>query len=242
MIYGVISDIHSNLEALNAVLLQMGSVERILCLGDIVGYGPNPNECVEIIRDKKALCVAGNHDKAVLGEIDMSHFPQDGQEAVIWTLSEMKKKNLDFLKSLPLEIRQDDFIGVHGSLKNQLHEYITSVRESVPTFDIMDKTLCFVGHSHRPFIIQKDIKGDYDADVLKDGQEVDISNIYKAIINSGSVGQPRDGDPRASFCLYDSGKRIVKIKKVDYDIVSVQDKMKKAGLSSDLIEILSTGG
>ena len=242
MLYGIISDIHSNLEALDAVLLQMGSVERILCLGDIVGYGPNPNECVEIIRAKKALCVAGNHDKAVLGEIDISHFPPDGQEAVIWTLSEMKKDNLAFLKSLPLEIRQDDFIGVHGSLKNHLHEYITSVRESVSTFDIMDKTLCFVGHSHRPFIIKKDIKGDYDADVLRDGQEIDISNIYKAIINSGSVGQPRDGDPRASFCIYDSEKRIVKIKKVDYDIVSVQDKMKKAGLSDDLIKILNTGG
>ncbi|MEK7376892.1 MAG: metallophosphoesterase family protein [Candidatus Margulisiibacteriota bacterium] len=242
MLYGVMSDIHGNLEALNAVLLQMGSVERILCLGDIVGYGPNPNECVAVIRDKKALCVAGNHDKAVLGEIDMSHFPPDGQEAVIWTLSEIKKENLDFLKSLPLEVREDDFIGVHGSLNNHLHEYITNVRESVPTFEIMDKSICFVGHLHRPFIIQKDIKGNYDADVLKDGQEVDIANIYKAIINSGSVGQPRDGDPRASFCLYDSIKKIVKIKKVDYDIVSVQDKMKKAGLSSGLIDILSAGG
>ena len=241
MLYGIISDIHSNLEALNAVLLQMGSVERILCLGDIVGYGPNPNECVGIIKDKKALCVAGNHDKAILGQIDMSHFTQDGQEAVIWTLSEINKDNLVFLKSLPLEVREDDFIGVHGSLKNQLHEYIISVRESVPTFEMMDKTLCFVGHSHRPFIIQKDIKGGYDADVLKDGQEIDVSNIYKAIINSGSVGQPRDGDPRASFCLYDSNKKIVSIQKVDYDIVSVQDKMRKAGLSNELIERLSTG-
>ena len=242
MLYGVISDIHANLEALNAVLLQMGSVDRILCLGDIVGYGPNPNECLAIIRDKKVLCVAGNHDKAVLGQIDMSHFTLDGQEAVIWTLSAIKKENLDFLKSLPLEVREDDFIGVHGSLKNQLHEYITSVRESVSTFEAMDKTLCFVGHSHRPFIFQKDTKGNYAADVLKDGEEVDVSKIHKAIINSGSVGQPRDGDPRASFCLYDSRKKIVKIKKVDYDIVSVQGKMKKAGLSMDLIESLSTGG
>ena len=242
MRYGVISDIHGNLEALQTVLSKMGDVDRLICLGDIVGYGPDPDRCVEIIREKKALCVAGNHDKAVLGQIDMSYFPQDGQEAVMWALSNMKKENLDYLEGLPLEISEDDFVGVHGSLKNQLHEYITSVRESLPTFSVLEKTLCFVGHSHKPFIIQKDIGGSYDAAVLKDGQMIDVSRIYKAIINAGSVGQPRDGDPRASFGLYDAAKKTIEIKRAEYDIAAVQQKMKKAGLSEDLAQLLATGG
>ncbi len=242
MLYGVISDIHGNLEALQTVLSKMGKVDKLLCLGDIVGYGPDPDRCVEIIRETKALCVAGNHDKAVSGQIDMSYFPSDGQEAVMWTLANMKKENLEYLKGLPLEVSEDDFVGVHGSLKNQLHEYITSVRESLPTFSVLEKTLCFVGHSHKPFVIQKDIGGSYDADVLKDGQTIDISNIYKAIVNTGSVGQPRDGDPRASYGVYDAAKKTFKIKRVEYDIAAVQDKMKRAGLSEGLARLLDTGG
>lgn len=241
MLYGIISDIHSNLEALDVVLSKLYRVDKLICLGDIVGYGPNPNECVKKIRELKIPTVAGNHDKAVTGGIDFSWFNQNAKDAVNWTQREITEENLEYLKSIPEVLAVNGFEIVHGSLRDPLHEYITNIIEAVPTFQKMTKKLCFVGHSHTPIFIGLKADGNYDGNVLKDQDEVLIDNYEKVIINVGGVGQPRDRDPRASYGIYDSKTKIFSLHRVEYNIEQVQRKMKEVGLPQPLADRLSFG-
>jgi putative phosphoesterase len=221
MRYGIIADIHSNLEALEAVMRQLeGKAEGIICLGDIIGYGPNPNECCEIIRRKNIPSVAGNHEKAVLGEIPLEWFNPNAAEAARWTQKEILSENLGYIKGLPLKLDFPEFQIVHGSLADPVMEYLTNMAEAIPTFNLMQKPLLFVGHTHRPLRLKYD---------------------NKEIINPGSVGQPRDGDPWAAYLTYDTEKKDAQLFRVNYDIKAVQDKMKAAGLPQFLIERLNLG-
>jgi diadenosine tetraphosphatase ApaH/serine/threonine PP2A family protein phosphatase len=241
MLYGIISDIHSNLEALNVVLNKLYRVGMLVCLGDLVGYGPNPNECVEKVRGLKIPTVAGNHDKAVTGEMDVKWFNLNARDAVAWTQMVIFQENLDYLKSLPMVLEEDDFQCVHGSLRSPLEEYITSISEALPTFEKMTKPVCFVGHSHVPMFIAKMKNGNYDGRTLTDGEEILVDDYEKVIINVGGVGQPRDDDPRASYGIYDSKTRIFTLHRVEYNIKQVQEKMKKVNLPEPLITRLSFG-
>jgi len=241
MLYGIISDIHSNLEALDIVLNKLKQVDKLVCLGDIVGYGPNPNECVEKIRELKIPTVAGNHDKAVTGGLDFSWFNKNAKEAVNWTQREITDQNLEYLKSLPEVLAEDGFEIVHGSLRDPLHEYITNIFEAIPTFGKMTKKLCFVGHSHTPIFIALKADGNYDGNALKDEDEVLIDNYEKVIINVGGVGQPRDRDPRASYGIYDSKTKIFSLHRVEYNIEQVQKKMTAVRLPQPLIDRLQFG-
>ena len=241
MLYGIIADIHGNLEALGAVLSQLQKAEKIVCLGDLVGYGPNPDECVERIRDLFIPTVAGNHDKAVIGERELTWFSQSAREAIIWTQMKIYQEELDYLKSLPLVLGEDNFQFVHGSLREPTEEYLYSISDALPTFERMKEPLCFVGHSHIPLFIGSRKDGNYEGRGLQDGEEVVIDDYEKVIINVGGVGQPRDGDARASFGLYDSGRKIFSLHRIAYDVEAVQDKMRKAGLPVPLIERLTYG-
>ena len=241
MVYGIISDIHGNLEALEVVLYQLQKAERLVCLGDLVGYGPNPNECVEKVRELNIPSVAGNHDKAVTGEMELTWFNRNARDAVIWTQKEIKQENLEYLKKLPEVLEADDFQYVHGSLRSPLEEYITSLSEALATFERMTRPLCFIGHSHVPLFIALKKDGNYDGRVLLDGEEVLVEEYEKVIINVGGVGQPRDGDPRASFGIYDSKTRIFTLHRVEYNVEQVQEKMKKVGLPQALIDRLQFG-
>jgi predicted phosphodiesterase len=241
MLYGIISDIHSNLEAFAEVLSHLQKVDRIICLGDIVGYGPNPNECVNKMRELKIPAVAGNHDKAVTGEIEITWFNRYAKEAVVWTRSELSRENLNYLKDLPLQLEEDDFQVVHGSLRDPLEEYVTGVAKAIPTIEKMTRRVCFIGHSHAPLFIGLKNDGNYDGRALADGEEVLVEEYQKVIINVGGVGQPRDGDPRASFGIYDSKIKIFTLQRVVYDIEKVQQKMKAARLPLPLIERLQSG-
>lgn len=241
MRYGIISDIHGNLEALHIVLDRIKETDKIICLGDLVGYGPNPNECVEAIKSMNIPVVAGNHDKATTGEMDVTWFNRDARDAIKWTQGEIKKKNLEYLKNLPLTLDFEVFQIVHGSLRAPLEEYITSLFEAMPTFPLMKKPLLFVGHSHVPLCIVMKKDGKFDGWVLGDGDVVKLKEFEKAIVNPGGVGQPRDGDPRASYGIYDSDKNEVSIFRIPYDIKKVQEKMRKAGLPVPLIERLAFG-
>jgi diadenosine tetraphosphatase ApaH/serine/threonine PP2A family protein phosphatase len=241
MLYGIISDIHSNLEALDVVLNKLYRAEKLVCLGDIVGYGPDPNECVKKVKELDIPIVAGNHDKAVTKEMEVTWFNRNAREAVFWTQREITEENLEYLKKLPEVLEEDDFQYVHGSLRAPLEEYITSISEALPTFERMTKPVCFVGHSHVPLFIALKKDGNYDGRMLLDGEEILVDDYEKVIINVGGVGQPRDGDPRASFGTYDSKTRIFTLHRVEYNIEQVQEKMKRVGLPQPLIDRLQFG-
>ncbi len=241
MLYGIISDIHSNLEALDAVLNQLHRVDKIVCLGDMVGYGPNPNECIEKIRALNIPVVAGNHDKAVTCEHDVKWFNKNALAAVNWTQRVIFQENLDYLKQLPLELEEDGFHLVHGSLRSPLQEYIMSISDAIPTFEKMTRPLCFVGHSHSPVFIALKKDGNYEGRKLEDGEEILIDDFAKVVVNVGGVGQPRDGDPRACYGIYDPKIKLFSLHRAEYNIGKTQQKMKAVNLPDRLVERLELG-
>lgn len=242
MLYGIISDIHNNLEALNTVLSFLkDKVDQIICLGDIIGYGPNPNECCEIIKQLDIPSVAGNHEYAALGKMDINWFNKNARDAILWTKKELKEKNLHFLNSLGEILNFSDFTIVHGSLRDPINEYVDSLRVALGTFERMKKKICFIGHTHVPVIIGLREDGNYDGRVIKDNDIIYLGDYQKAIINVGSVGQPRDGDKRASCGIFDTSRKEVSIFRLEYDIEAVQKKMEECNLPRPLIDRLSYG-
>lgn len=239
MIYGILSDIHANLEALNSVLEFFVSkkVGHYACSGDIVGYGPNPNECAEIFRKLSPLsaCV-GNHDRAATGMKELTWFNEYAKKSLQWTARALNESNKIYLSELPKNVTTGGMMLVHGSPRDPLDEYLLMRRqyeENVPHL-LADVTL--VGHTHVPFIF-----GHTTAYLLKNGESLTLDQDKRYIINPGSVGQPRDGDSRASCAVYDSEKRQFTLYRVDYDIALTQSKMRDYKLPSYLIERLSWG-
>lgn len=242
MKYGIISDIHSNLEALNIV--PTVGIDALYCIGDIVGYGPNPNECCEIMREKHAVAVLGNHDAAVIGKIALDWFNKVAREAVEWTRDQLTVENRLFLESLPLARLSEHFIMVHGSLPMpERFFYITSPWEARPTLDSMDAfDLCFIGHTHvAEYYVRKAGEKGADQIEMTDGGVISLKPGFQYIINPGSVGQPRDGNPQAAFAIYDTDAQTVEIRRIDYPIPITQDKMRSAGLPDPLIARLEYG-
>jgi predicted phosphodiesterase len=238
--YAVISDVHANLEALQAVLkeIERERVDSILFLGDSVGYGPDPNECTEIVRDRTDVFIAGNHDRAAAGMNNITNFNPFAMVAIEWTGKVLTYENRDFLKGLPLtkELKDDDIFLVHGSPKEpHKWHYLRSEYDAQDNFPYFREKMCFVGHSHAPFIIEYTAKGrtafHYNHTTIKEKS--------RYIINAGSIGQPRDGNPDAAYALLRDDT--IEINRVSYDILVTQKKMKKAGLPSYLINRLSEG-
>lgn len=244
MRYAIISDIHSNLEALNTALDSLGSVDAIYCVGDVVGYGPNPNECSEIVRQKQAVTVLGNHDAAVIGKMSLDWFNPMAMEAVEWTRDQLTVENRLFLESLPLVVRSDKFIIAHGSLEvPERFFYTSSPWEAKPTFDSMNPfDLCFVGHTHiAEYYVRKEGEQGADQIEMAAGGTIALKPGFQYIINPGSIGQPRDEDPRAAFAIYDTDAQTIEIRRVEYPITVTQDKMRSAGLPEPLITRLEHG-
>ncbi|MEW6607668.1 MAG: metallophosphoesterase family protein [bacterium] len=243
MKYGIISDIHSNLEALKVVLNELKDVDQIICLGDIVGYGPLPNECLEEIRNLSGLkVVVGNHDLACIGWKDTSWFNEYAQRAIIWTMDTLTKENKEYLASLPEIIEEKDFIMVHGSLNDYTDEYISGIKEAAKNFRLLKKSnLLLVGHTHHPHLFV--YKEDYPIYSIRlgDTDTIRILSDEKLIVNVGAVGQPRDGDPRASFGILDTNTNEITIHKIPYAIRKTQELMRKEVLPTLLIDRLSEG-
>jgi predicted phosphodiesterase len=240
MRYGILSDIHSNLEALQTVvgLIKAEGVEEFLCVGDIVGYGANPKECLDIVRELNMACVAGNHDWAVSGRLIPVHFNPAAKKSVTWTQNHLFPEDIEFLNELGLIFKNDELIMVHGMLSEpECFRYMIYMSEVEETFRLMDRPLCFIGHSHVPRIILW--RGD-KAQCL-DTFTVKVDPKYKYVINVGSVGQPRDGNPMAAYCIYDTDTRIVEVKRAAYDIQAAQNKIIEAGLPRSLAERLVYG-
>jgi len=241
MRYCLISDIHSNLEAFQAVLeaASKEGIDRYLCVGDVVGYGADPQTAIMLVKSlEPEVLIAGNHDWGVLGLLDLEYFNEYAEAAVIWTQGILNKDERDYLKSFRLVYDGDDFTLVHGSLDEpSKFRYILDADDAYTTMKLMKRPLCFVGHSHVPGIFHSE----KNKIVFIKGAKVKIDQGGKYVVNIGSVGQPRDGDPRASFAIYDTGTATVEIKRVAYDIKGAQEKILKANLPEHLAIRLAGG-
>jgi len=240
----IISDIHSNRVALQAVLADAGAVDETWCLGDVVGYGPEPNECIEILRQRepRLICLAGNHDWAALGRLDTSDFNHDAEAAALWTRNRLTPSSRAYLESLPERVIKGDFTLVHGSPRAPIWEYLISAAVARANFALLTTPYCLVGHSHIPFIF-------YEAVNRQDLPTVHTASADKMIrlpeqrlfINPGSVGQPRDGNPHASYAILDTGAKTIEHRRVPYSIKETQRLMEQAGLPQRLIQRLEYG-
>ena len=238
----IASDIHSNLEALESVLEDAesrGGFDQIWSLGDLVGYGPDPSACIELIRKYDHQSVAGNHDLACIGELSLEAFNSHAAEANRWTATQLTEEEFAFLRSLPLKLEIDEFTVVHGSPRDPVWEYVISVAAAVATFFHFGTQRCLVGHSHIPFICRPTEDG---AAFLEFPLDTPIAlGNDRMIINPGGVGQPRDSDPRASYALYDSEAGTVTHHRTEYDVPKTQEKMKRAALPEFLAQRLAYG-
>lgn len=243
MRYAIIADIHANLVAFTAVLDDIerrGGVEEVWCLGDVVGYGPEPHQCIELLRQYKHVCVAGNHDWAAISKVSTADFNPDAAAACRWTAEQLKAEDVVYLEGLPLVIEKDDFTLVHGSPRNPIWEYILSVGIARENFFSFRSPFCLVGHSHIPAVFKYDETGDCSFSLFSPDIGLVLGN-KRLIINPGGVGQPRDGDPRASYAIYDAETRMVRLYRIPYDIRATQDKMVKHNLPMRLVARLSYG-
>lgn len=236
----IFSDIHGNLEALEAVLNHMESqnVDEYVCLGDIIGYGANPNECTDLVREKCKYIVAGNHDFAVVGKTDTNFFNPYAKQAVFWTRQALTTKNFSYISNLPQDKYDGNRIYVHATPSKPLvWGYIFSNYEALNEFSFFTQKMCFIGHSHFPVVIEyKDSKCLFRRDL-----DVQLEDDKRYIFNVGSVGQPRDGDCRACYCIYDTDQQHINYYRVDYDLAKAQQKILDADLPKILAERLALG-
>ena len=226
----IVSDIHANLTALEAVLKDAGDVDGVWCLGDLVGYGPDPNECIARISALKNLvCLLGNHDAAALNQIDIEAFNHEAKKSIQWLFSILTQESIDFLMGLPERKVLDKVTLVHGSPRNPVWEYILDLNTAKKNFDYFSTPFCFVGHTHLPLIYQFD--GTRSGVILTASEEgVATPMVERSMFNPGSVGQPRDHNPLASYALFDPSKLTWENHRVPYDITSVQKRILDAGL------------
>ena len=240
---GIISDIHSNSEAINCVLKNIEKVDEFICLGDIVGYGADPNYCIEKIKDLNCRCIGGNHDFAVVGKVNINYFNYAARAAILWTSLQLKKENLNFLLNLEKKIElKDNVIAVHGSPQNPLLEYILDKDTASLIFSKYVFKIYFVGHSHLAGCFSfNENNNRIDYMNFRNGGYIEISKNKRYIINCGSVGQPRDGNPKASYGIYDLKSRVVNIYRVSYPVHLTQEKIINAGLPRILADRLSYG-
>lgn len=239
MRYAILSDIHGNFTALRSVLAAIDrmAVDVYICLGDIVGYGPEPAACIRELRKYSALFVAGNHDYAVCGKIDTRSFNSYARSAIDWTRQCVSPSDVEFLSSLPLVLHLDGLDLVHGSLyAPELFDYVQTSYDAFLTMERMRAPVCFVGHSHVPvtFVHEEVIR--YRVDT-----EISVRPFNRVIVNVGSVGQPRDKDPRACFALYDTETEMVTLHRVPYDTDYAARRFRAVGLPAALGERLRLG-
>ncbi|MDB5051785.1 MAG: Ser/Thr protein phosphatase family protein [Fibrobacteres bacterium] len=242
MKYGIYSDIHGNLEALQRVLESMKrlGVDKKVCLGDIVGYGPFPNECVELVAENSDITILGNHDSVAIGRESSEGWNNyNAQKAIEWTSKVLTPASIDFFSKLPYMVSEPPLLFVHASPWSPADwKYVSSLDDAVDAFSFFTEKICFIGHTHWPIIV-----------IMEGEQSFKVSEtlLYtlepnqRILVNDGSVGQPRDRNPLASWCLCDTEKLTVEIIRVAYDISKTQAAMKKSGFAEFLINRLSEG-
>jgi predicted phosphodiesterase len=226
----VISDIHANFEALQTVLRSAGNYDSIWCLGDIVGYGPDPNGCIDLLKSLHNLtCIRGNHDVAILGDMDIKLFNHDARSSIDWQRSQISSDNFEFLKNLPEKVNFPNCILVHGSPRYPIWEYVLDPFVARANFDHFKEDYCFIGHSHQALICRWDpAKEKMDWNSQLNGHYYKMAP--RMILNPGSVGQPRDNDPRASFGIFDDELMKWEVSRVEYPVHITQKRISELNL------------
>lgn len=241
----MITDIHSNLPALEAVLraVEGAGVEQIWCLGDVVGYGADPDACADLVRERCDLCLVGNHDLAVLGGLDIARFSETAAEAVEWTRANVADRTLEFLRDLEPAGARDGIGLFHASPRDAIWEYVLSIEQADACMDVQSERVALIGHSHvslyfgRP---DREERGETHGAQTNDGAQLDLSR-GTWLVNPGSTGQPRDGDPRAAWLELDTGAQTARFHRVRYDIDRAAAAIVAAGLPERLAERLHAG-
>jgi len=237
----VLSDIHANLAALEAVASDLPPIDEVWVLGDIVGYGPNPNEVIATLQAMGARSVLGNHDGAAIGTVDASQFNPDARRAIEWTAEVVDANARAYIAALP-EIRCDrDLTAVHGSPRDPIWEYITGPQIAAANYGHFDTRICLFGHTHIP-VVYRQVDGGVEPTIGMPGERVGL-NGARAMVNPGSVGQPRDGLPDAAYAVLESddGAGVVEFRRVGYDVDRTQRLMQELGLPPRLADRLSYG-
>jgi len=241
MRYLIFSDVHGNLEALEALLarIEQENPDKIFFLGDAVGYGANPSECLQTIAETADLVLAGNHDYAVAGATSISFFNTLAKEAILWTQAQLSPEEKLYLKSLPVILQFPEICLAHSSPRKPAEwRYILTEEDAAENFPYFFSPLCFVGHSHQA----ETMMTDRSMHCRRSASEViNLEKGYRYIINVGSVGQPRDYNPRGAYCVYDEQEKRIQIHRFEYNIQKAQQKIIQAGLPHALAERLSFG-
>ncbi len=241
----VFGDIHGNVEALTAVVADMGAnhVHRHMCLGDIVGYGASPNECIDLVRSlPKVNCVLGNHDAAAVWRYSPYSMTKDAKEVILWTIDRLTEENSAFLQQLPPMLVAGDLCFVHANPYNpEAYRYVINKKYALRSFAAARQKLTFIGHSHRPVIITRKNFFQITFESAHGSMNRSAAKKKKQIINCGSVGQPRDGDPRACYCIFDTRKNKLEFHRVEYDIDAAAQKITAVGLPEFLSRRLVRG-
>jgi predicted phosphodiesterase len=243
MRYGIFGDIHGNYDALEAVLeaLEKDGVDVRICLGDIVGYGAEPEKCIAKIRDLGCMALAGNHDHAAIERLDVEFFNAFAKQAALWTREHLSAEDKEYLASLGFVDHHQHFAAVHGSLHGpELFNYIATIFDAELSFEALDKPVLLYGHTHIPLTFFDTTPMTYTMDT-----EVAVTSDTKALVNVGSVGQPRDENPLASYAVFemdeDTGEGVVRVNRVKYDVASAAKKILDAGLPEPLAIRLELG-
>jgi len=239
----VVADIHSNLAAFQTVIddaRQQEGFDSIWCLGDVVGYGPDPHDCIALLRRYKHICIAGNHDLAAAGKLDTRDFNDEAAYANHWTAHQLTPDDTAYLVSLPIRAEQGHFTLVHGSPRQPIWEYLIGQHEVMANLTCFNTPYCLVGHSHVALVFEQIGENRCMRHRLSSGETI-LLGQHQLIINPGSVGQPRDGDPRAGYAIYNEESNKFVCYRIEYDITATQVKMRKARLPQSLINRLEEG-
>jgi predicted phosphodiesterase len=243
---GIVSDIHANLAAFETVLAALreaGATDRIWCIGDMVGYGPHPNECLDLLRGHDHICVPGNHDYGLLGKTDIQNFNADARFALEWTDGVLTAENRAYLEALPLRWLPDPerFTVVLASPRDPIWEYLLDTTAASECFPFFDTPYCLVGHTHVPVVFrQVQADGPVKLAQPEPGEQVRLGEA-RLIINPGSVGQPRDGNPQAAFAILDQEAGTLEYRRIDYPIATTQVAMRALSFPKRLISRLDYG-
>jgi predicted phosphodiesterase len=238
--YGILGDIHGNLEALEVVLedMEKQKVDEYISVGDIVGYGANPHEVIEALTGRNTTIISGNHDQAICGQLSIEFFNSYARASCFWTQKQLKDEEIKFLEGFPLVKDFGDFIVTHSSLYYpENFEYIQNTYDAHLSFEHQDKKICFIGHSHIPIVFYKKKK----KVIFEQTDEIRLVNSDKILINVGAVGQPRDENPDAVCAVYDADEKLIRLKRLHYDVEKAAMKIKEAGLPDILAERLKYG-
>lgn len=240
MRYAIVSDVHSNLESLQHALAAIAEEDALVSLGDVVGYGPNPNECVALLRDRCRHAVLGNHDLAAVENFGVESFNAAARTAIGWTQGVLDEPSRIWLNALPYELRLPEFLLVHGAPVNYF-EYILDKGAAARAFEQTDANIVFVGHTHIAEYWMLDAGGNIGHKHMQKGGVLTLEEGNRYVIDVGSVGQPRDLNPQPCFVTYDPDARRVEWNRYEYPIADVQEKMNAAGLPAHLVNRLSVG-